>query len=70
MATATFDEIIDAIERLPEDAQANLVEVVRRRLADRERERLIEQVRQVEAEFAAGKCKPMSAAEIVREIES
>jgi hypothetical protein len=37
MAQAAFDEVLEAIEHLPADEQAELLEVVRRRLAERGR---------------------------------
>lgn len=66
MAVSSFEEILDAIEQLPEDAQVDLADILRRRLIARGREQMIEQVRGVRAEFAEGKAQPMTAAEIVR----
>lgn len=34
MAQVTLDEVLEAIEHLPADQQADLLEVVRRRLAE------------------------------------
>jgi len=38
MHSTTFDEVLDAVEHLPVEQQADLVEVVRRRLAERGRQ--------------------------------
>lgn len=65
-----FDELLDAVEHLPEDAQADFVEVVRHRLAERGRERIVEEVRQAREEFAAGKCAVSTPEDIMREIDS
>lgn len=65
-----FDEVIDAAERLDPDAQAELVAVLCRRIAERERERIAGVVAQARREFEAGQCQPMTAAEIVREAQS
>ena len=62
-----FDDALDAAERLDPDAQAELVAVLNRRLAERGRERLAVVVAQARREFAAGQCEPMTAAELVRE---
>ena len=70
MAQVTFDELLDAIEHLPADEQADLVEVVRRRLAERGRRRVTEDVGEARAEFGNGTAKPASVDEIMREIES
>lgn len=64
---ATFSDVLDAAEHLDPDAQAELVAVLNRRLAERGRERIAATVAQARREFAAGQSKPMTAAEIVRE---
>jgi hypothetical protein len=66
----TFDGVLDAAEQLDAEAQAELVAVLRRRLAERGRERVVATVSQARQEFAAGKCQVMSAADIVREAKS
>jgi hypothetical protein len=65
-----FDELIEAVEGLPDDAQAELVGVIRRRLAERGRQRVVEDVRQAQKEFAEGKCSETTPDDIMREIES
>jgi hypothetical protein len=62
-----FDDALDAAEQLDADAQAELVAVLSRRLAERGRERVAAAVAQARLEFAAGQCQPMTAAEMVRE---
>ncbi len=65
-----FADVLEAAEQLDADAQAELVAVLSRRLAERGRERVAAVVAQSRREFAAGQCQPMSAAEIVREAQS
>ena len=62
-----FADILDAAEQLDADAQAELVAVLSRRLAERGRERVAATVMQARREFAAGQCQAMTAAELVRE---
>lgn len=62
-----FADVLDAAEQLDADAQAELVSILTRRLAERGRERVVEAVAQARREFAAGQCRGMTAAEIVRE---
>jgi len=66
----TFDEVLDAIEHLPEEQQADLVDVVRRRLAERGRQRIIADAREARAEHAAGRTRATSIEDLMREIES
>jgi hypothetical protein len=62
-----FADVLDAAEQLDFDAQAELVAVLSRRLAERGRERVAAVVAQSRREFAAGQCQPMTAAELLRE---
>jgi hypothetical protein len=65
----TFADVLDAAEQLDVEAQAELVAVLSRRLAERGRERVAATVAQARREFAAGQCQPMTAAEILREAQ-
>jgi hypothetical protein len=65
-----FDELLEAVEDLPDDAQAELVDVIRRRLAERGRERVVKEVRQSRKEFDEGKCSLTTPGDLMREIES
>lgn len=66
----TFDEVLDAIEHLPVEQQADLVDVFRRRLAERGRQRIVADAREARAEHASGKTRATSVDELMREIES
>ena len=66
----TFDEVLDAIEHLPEQQQADLIDVVRRRLAERGRARVIADAREARAEHAAGQTRAISIEDLMREVES
>jgi hypothetical protein len=65
-----FADVLDAAEKLDVEAQAELVAILSRRLAERGRERVAATVAEARREFAAGQCQPMTAAEIVREAQS
>jgi hypothetical protein len=62
-----LDDVLDAVEQLDAEAQAELVAILSRRLAERGRARVVETVAQSRREFASGQCQVMTAAEIVRE---
>jgi hypothetical protein len=70
ISSPTFGELLEAVDHLPPEVQEDLVMVIKRRLAERGRQRVVEDVRQARQEFAEGKCKPMSVAEITSEIQS
>jgi hypothetical protein len=65
-----FADVLDAAEKLDPDAQAELVAVLSRRLAERGRERVAASVAEARREFAAGQCQAMTAAELVRDAMS
>ena len=65
-----FADVLDAAEQLDVEAQAELVAILSRRLAERGRARVAATVAQARREFAAGQCQPMTAAELVREAQS
>lgn len=67
---ATFDELLDAVENLSPDEQADLVGVVQRRLAERGQRRVVEEVREGHSQFMSGNLKPSSVDDLMREIES
>ncbi len=66
----SFDKVLDAIEHLPADQQAELIDVMRRRLAERGRQQIADDAREARAEHAAGKTQAVSVDELMREIES
>ena len=66
--TSTFDEVLDAIERLPTEQQEDLIDVVRKRLAARGRARILADVRGAEADHAAGRSRVATVEKIMREI--
>jgi hypothetical protein len=65
-----FADVLDAAEQLDADAQAELVAILSRRLAETGRERVASTVAQARREFDAGQCRPMTAAELVLEASS
>ena len=64
----TYGQVIDSIEALPEEQQESLLELVRRRLAERRREALAKSVQEARKEFKTGKLRPASPAEIMRKV--
>ena len=66
----SFDELLEAVEELPVEAQTELVEVLRRRLAERGRQRVADDIQQARQQYASGQCKAASVEQIMREIES
>lgn len=66
----SFAQTLDVIESLPVDEQEDVLEVLKRRLAEHRRVELIATVKQSRKEFASGKCKPTSVASIMRQVKA
>jgi hypothetical protein len=64
----SYGQVLDSIEALPEDQQESLVDIVRKRLAERRRDALIKSVGEARKEFKSGKLRPATPAEIMSKI--
>jgi hypothetical protein len=64
----TFSEIVDAADHLSVDEQLELLELLRRRIASRNRESLVRDVAEAHAEFQAGLIRPTTASSIMAEV--
>lgn len=64
----TFDALLDAISQLPPEQQAELVDVVRMRLAALRRQQLIADVREAEADLASGKGSRTTARDLMGDL--
>lgn len=64
----TYGQVLDSIETLPDDQQESLVELMRKRLAERRRLALADAVQEARREFKSGKCRPAAPAEIMRKV--
>jgi hypothetical protein len=65
-----FADILDVVEELPPEDQAELVAIVRRRLIERGREELAKEVLEARSDFQAGRCRPQTTEEILRDLLS
>jgi hypothetical protein len=65
-----FAEVLDAVDQLSTEDQETLVEIVRRRVAERVRKQLAAEIQEAQHEFAQGKCRPSSVDELMGELSS
>lgn len=63
-----FNEVLEAADNLNLEEQETLVEIIRRRMIERRRRQLADDIHDADEEFQAGKCRPMSPDELMREI--
>jgi hypothetical protein len=64
----SYGQVLDSIEALPEDQQESLLDIVRKRLAERRRTALVKSVGEARKEFKSGKLRPATSSEIMRKI--
>jgi len=64
----SYGQVLDSIEALPDEEQESLMDIVRKRLAERRRAALLESVGEARKEFKSGKLRPVTSAEIMRKI--
>ena len=67
-ATLQFGDVLEAVDALTLDEQETVVDVLRRRIAERRREELAEDVEEAYREFLAGNCKPCTPDELMAEV--
>lgn len=65
-----FGEVLEAAERLSEDEQETLLEVLHKRLAERRRQEIAEEVLAARREHGRGEARPATVDELMDEILS
>lgn len=65
-----FSDVVDAADRLSPAEQRDLIDILRHRLAEQERMRVIQEAHEAEAEFEDGKTTRISSDDLCREISS
>jgi hypothetical protein len=68
--TASFADVLEAVDRLSNEDQTALVEIVRRRVAELERKRVCADALEAQQEFSEGRCRPITPDELMDEILS
>ena len=64
----SFNDALQVVEQLSIEEQEDLIDIVRHRVAEVNRQRLIDRVKEADEEYKAGKYSPATAEEIMREI--
>ena len=65
---STFAEVVDAADKLSADEQESLVGILRRRLAERNRAQLVDDVAEARAEFVSGRARSATVQQIMDEV--
>jgi len=65
-----FGEVLEAIDTLSLEDQETLEAILRRRIIERRRAELVQDVQEAQQEFQAGQCRPVTPEELMQEIVS
>lgn len=65
----TFADVVAAADKLSADEQESLVRILRRRIAERNREQLAGDVAEARAEFVSGGARPVTVRQIMDEAD-
>jgi len=68
--TLAFGEVLEAVDKLSLREQEALMDVVQRRIIERQREELAREMQEAQKEFQAGHCHPATPDELMTEILS
>ena len=63
-----FGEALESIGTLPLEDQEILKEILHRRIVERRRDELVQDVQQARQEFQAAECQPVTPEELLKEI--
>ena len=65
-----FGEVLEGIETLSLEDQEILRDILHRRIIERRRGEFVQDVQQAQQEFQAGRCRPVTPEELIKEIMS
>lgn len=64
----SFADVVEAADRLSSDEQLELISILKRRMAEAGRARILRDIAEGREEFARGECPIVSVDELMREI--
>ncbi|MDF1594282.1 MAG: hypothetical protein P1P89_22450 [Desulfobacterales bacterium] len=68
--TLPFGEILEAADKLPIADQESLRDILAKRIIERRRDDLSQEIREAREEYEAGQCKPVTPNELMNELLS
>ena len=69
MAGVTFQKALEIIESLPEEQRESLMEIVKHRLIEQRRDRLVQSIKEAREEYRQGKVKKGTVDDLMRDLE-
>ncbi|MEK6656008.1 MAG: hypothetical protein AABY58_01060 [Nitrospirota bacterium] len=68
MKGATFDNVIEIIESLPEEQRESLIEIVKKRIIEERRNRLAQSIKEAKEEYMRGEVGQGTVDDLMREL--
>ena len=69
-AISPFQRALDVVERLPQDQQEHLIDVIRRRRIEARRAEIAASIRETTADLKAGRAKRGAVRDLMRDLRS
>ena len=63
---SSFDQVLENIDKFSVEEQETLVEVIHRRLIDRKRKEIIQEIKEAKREFERGEAIPVTPDELMK----
>ena len=67
--TSEFQKALEIVEALPLEAQAILIDIIEKRLSQQKRAKLVQEVQEAEQDYAEGRVRRGSVADLMAELE-
>ncbi len=64
----TFNDALEVVESLPEDQRESLLEIIRNRLIEERRDKLVLSIKKAKREYQKGKIRRGSVDDLMREV--
>lgn len=68
--TLSFHQVLDNTEQLSVEEQETLIDILQKRIADKRRDEIVQEIQQARQEHIEGKTTPVSPDDLVMEIFS
>ncbi|MFQ5865752.1 MAG: hypothetical protein ACE5IW_11045 [bacterium] len=68
--TISFGQVLEAADKLSLEEQETLIGILHRRMIERRREELAQDIKEAQKEFREGKCKPVTVDQLMKEMLS
>ena len=68
MKSATFNDVLEVVESLPEDQRESLLEIVKNRLIEERRDRLALSIKKAKKEYVKGQIRRGTVEDLMREV--